>query len=713
MTDKLFGEGPSRAVVLAVLVALAAGPALAVATADHRPSAGPPGVLAGASTSLDADRSIDNRLLEPGETTSVGLIIVVSEPADRLTITESFDPAFADVSNPTVEVGGGNATVFHTESSDEGLSVTLTDVEADVVISVIYEVTAGDTGGAPYTFNGTVTAGDRSVAIGGDTEITVEGSGDSDRDGDGVDDGADNCPDTPNVDQADTDGDGTGDACDATPGDAAVDDGGTYFVGQTLHSTDYAALADVSLFAGGPDGTFVTTVPVTDEGVLMLSTASLSPGTYALTADDGPTITFDLLEQELQAELSTATVQNAGDGATADLSVTSNRAGYPLVLSSPDLTGAELESLLPGVDGTRRDTDGDGAADALVLTGTTSQATLTLDAAGLPTGQYTIDVAAADTAAADSVTLTVESGTQGSATFAVATKVVQEQRGDVASIPIELTGTDTATLVLGSADLNYRVNVTVRDGNGDGEVTVRWNTDRAGHDADAAFTAADPADSVIATREVGDLAEGRHVAATAYPASLSVVGTETDVATVALQDADTVPTELAVLRAPGSADEHEVRAEVSATSTVSSGDWLVLRFRAGGLGGYVDAAGDLAGEGTRGVSLSVVPADGAAAPLDVSAFRLGRNPSADRYWLFVPVEDSGLVDNSTYEVRLTIRDSPHLDDATLTASFSTGALAESPSSGEISIETSVPGFGPGPALAALAALALLAIRGRR
>jgi hypothetical protein len=39
-----------------------------------------------------------------------------------------------------------------------------------------------------------------------------------DSDGDGVPDGVDNCPTTPNPDQRDTDGDGVGDECDATPG---------------------------------------------------------------------------------------------------------------------------------------------------------------------------------------------------------------------------------------------------------------------------------------------------------------------------------------------------------------------------------------------------------------------------------------------------------------------------------------------------------------
>ncbi|MFH1724442.1 MAG: LamG-like jellyroll fold domain-containing protein, partial [Elusimicrobiota bacterium] len=44
-----------------------------------------------------------------------------------------------------------------------------------------------------------------------------------DTDGDGVFDGADNCPDTSNPDQADADSDGLGDACDACPNDAGDD----------------------------------------------------------------------------------------------------------------------------------------------------------------------------------------------------------------------------------------------------------------------------------------------------------------------------------------------------------------------------------------------------------------------------------------------------------------------------------------------------------
>ena len=47
---------------------------------------------------------------------------------------------------------------------------------------------------------------------------------DPDRDGDGIDDDADNCPDDANADQLDTDGDAAGDVCDANDDDDAFDD---------------------------------------------------------------------------------------------------------------------------------------------------------------------------------------------------------------------------------------------------------------------------------------------------------------------------------------------------------------------------------------------------------------------------------------------------------------------------------------------------------
>lgn len=100
------------------------------------------------------------------------------------------------------------------------------------------------------------------------------GKQDRDRDGDGVPDETDNCPDTPNPGQEDADGDGTGDACeDATPppplgddpcsaaaGDAGLSGEGT--IGQQLADNGLI----VSPVTEDPDGNGAVSGAIKDGG---------------------------------------------------------------------------------------------------------------------------------------------------------------------------------------------------------------------------------------------------------------------------------------------------------------------------------------------------------------------------------------------------------------------------------------------------------------
>ncbi len=80
-------------------------------------------------------------------------------------------------------------------------------------------------------------------------------------------------------------------------------------------------------------------------------------------------------------------------------------------------------------------------------------------------------------------------------------------QGDVGTIELRLQNTDTATLQVLAADRDYYATLRVHDRNGDGTVTVRFDTFRAaGDDADAAFGTVDAGDEadVITTSHAGD-----------------------------------------------------------------------------------------------------------------------------------------------------------------------------------------------------------------
>ncbi len=230
-----------------------------------------------------------------------------------------------------------------------------------------------------------------------------------------------------------------------------------------------------------------------------------------------------------------------------------------------------------------------------------------------------------------------------------------QQRGDVVELTFEFHGrAREARVTLGSVEaVGYEVRFGIRDGDGDGEVVVRWNT-----------ATSDAPDAGLAVQHEGSgwdedaftrgprVIEGTSdpVEPATYPVSVvrSDTGTETDLGTVSLEERSA--TDLTVHAAPASVPTFETvsaveqaAATAGADATVAVGerasDWVILRLDASGLSGQVDAAADLDGA-VDGLTLAVEEADATVGPneapvrmrLDGNATLLSDGPH-DRYYL--------------------------------------------------------------------------------
>ncbi|WP_336024563.1 BGTF surface domain-containing protein [Halobellus salinisoli] len=220
----------------------------------------------------------------------------------------------------------------------------------------------------------------------------------------------------------------------------------------------------------------------------------------------------------------------------------------------------------------------------------------------LETGEYT--VRATDTASGVSVesdTITVREAGDTEATFPIST--IQEERGDVVAIPIELQNTREATLTIGGDESGYQSSVTVRedDDDRDGEVTVYFNSYEASNVGTGSFDGEDGLFSVDDEAEIvdGEVSTGvsNLLDAEIYPVEASTGGELTDVSQINLRERET--TAIRTWTAPRNrygdldtgADFREAMDDewVTRDSDIAVGDTLVYEIEASGLEGALDA----------------------------------------------------------------------------------------------------------------------------
>ncbi|MFC7231419.1 BGTF surface domain-containing protein [Saliphagus sp. GCM10025308] len=220
----------------------------------------------------------------------------------------------------------------------------------------------------------------------------------------------------------------------------------------------------------------------------------------------------------------------------------------------------------------------------------------------LETGDYTVRVSEIDSGISDETdSFSVE---EADANVAFDSSTYQAVSGDVGEITIQFEeGAEQATFNLVEEDENYEANVTVEDGNGDGEVTVLFNTYQAGHNGDT-FTAEDDDDSVTIKDENSELGNA-HLLPADFDLELfqgdSVdTGNEVDAAVLLLEARSTgdISTYVAPEDTAVDADIEDVIADMTESSTLAEDDVFVTQVEANGLYGYMlNSDGELVGDG--------------------------------------------------------------------------------------------------------------------
>ncbi|MFY4813581.1 BGTF surface domain-containing protein [Haloarcula sp. AONF1] len=214
------------------------------------------------------------------------------------------------------------------------------------------------------------------------------------------------------------------------------------------------------------------------------------------------------------------------DGGTKTLSIGSEAANYRINATVSDDDGdgevtVLFDTAVAGTDGaTLRVPDPD---DSLTVTESEPDLSSTLAAGAYSyrmfDGQSTDGRPTVGTIVIEANGTTSEQFEVGeSADFGLEESVVTGRQGETARIQIALATADAATISIGSPDVNYEINATVRDGNGDDSVALLFDTTAAGHDEPTLETAADA--DAVSVESGSEVALDSQLAAGTYELSL-------------------------------------------------------------------------------------------------------------------------------------------------------------------------------------------------
>ncbi|WP_435358876.1 hypothetical protein [Haloarchaeobius sp. DFWS5] len=255
-------------------------------------------------------------------------------------------------------------------------------------------------------------------------------------------------------------------------------------------------------------------------------------------------------------------------------------------------------------------------------------------------------------------------------------ETVVDQPGDPVTVPVDLgENASRATVRLGNESVGYRLVTTVADEDGDGRVTLRWNTHYAGvvpeTDLERVLSVAGPDRLVAANRETPNrtehLPQGRYTV-TVFDASNSSEndtpssgddpsdGSPAATGTVVLEVDHLRAQSMRILEGPPRTTAADAYAFASPTSDVERDEWLFVEVNDTSVHGYIDNASALADPGTEGVSLHVQQLDGGPA-VDVENAEFLHFPERDLLVLGFAPNTTNFEPDSTYRATFTVAES--------------------------------------------------------
>ncbi|WP_049971554.1 DUF7827 domain-containing protein [Haladaptatus cibarius] len=97
--------------------------------------------------------------------------------------------------------------------------------------------------------------------------------------------------------------------------------------------------------------------------------------------------------------------------------------------------------------------------------------------------------------------LSLQQEGDGNGTVSLNRSIYQVQQGETAAMNFSLSNLDEMTVQLGGGQADYKLNATVTDGNGDGQVTLLFDTSAAGSGDGSALTTQSDADNLSIENE--------------------------------------------------------------------------------------------------------------------------------------------------------------------------------------------------------------------